>query len=747
MRRGSVLVAVVVALVVLLLVVVAVVTTVSRSSELSVLQIQGSRAQYAAEAAANMAVKEVLDGVDQDGDGGVGTISNDSNASTDPTINNGTRMWVTRSDSAGVITLTAHAENADAVRAIRVTLASASGPDPLLFLADRLEASAPPRVTGWNGSAWSAPAVVGFATISNQVDFSARPSGDGAAIVLDSSGQLRRYSLVDGMWKPPVPISSTVGGPNSPGAKVVDESLSGDTLIVYRDTTNGSAILHQQLVNETVSGSGSISLGFSDPIDSVVVAASPATDQILAVARGDRSVRSARWTGSAWAAETLATHATTNEGVGWTFDAAIETASDDRLIAIGQTDFAGTHSIRLRGATAAATTFSTLQTVTLSDRPTLVRLMRNPRSTSNEIMLVYADGSGQATAVPWDGAALDYSKSVTLMAAGVGPNGMEPRLDIAYQADGAKAVVAFVRAGESQIRLRVWDGSVWSTEQLGPDLGSVPMRIRLSKGKAPTEIIAACMLAAASRSLTGHLVYSTGGAVTVSGGSVIHGPFGSGTFSLPSAGPSSTGTTDVTVNNNASVNLAPGDWRDLRMGDNSLLNLTGSGLYRFRSMTVTGKTNVRLVAKSAAASTNVFVATGDVSPGAGFTLRASGGQVLQFRLQSGNLNLAGTTDIRGVYGLVYGSVAITGAASIYGNLFATGPIAITGGAQIYGHTSVYEPGGGLVAFPITGGTAGNAATILSSPHGSPMWSSFLPFGLGAGKLRITSWQQVDPASP
>ena len=87
-RRGTVLVAVLIAMVVVQLAVVGAVLGGARDQDLTVLRIEGARAFYAAEAGANMAMREWITQTDADGDGGVGTISNDGNENNDPALGN-----------------------------------------------------------------------------------------------------------------------------------------------------------------------------------------------------------------------------------------------------------------------------------------------------------------------------------------------------------------------------------------------------------------------------------------------------------------------------------------------------------------------------------------------------------------------------------------------------------------------------------------------------------------------------------
>lgn len=97
-RRGSILVVTVVAMIILLMLVATVVLSGGREGEQSQLRFQEARAGYAADAGANMALREIRRNTDLDGDGAIGTISNDNNTGTDPTVGvGGAKVRVTPS--------------------------------------------------------------------------------------------------------------------------------------------------------------------------------------------------------------------------------------------------------------------------------------------------------------------------------------------------------------------------------------------------------------------------------------------------------------------------------------------------------------------------------------------------------------------------------------------------------------------------------------------------------------------------
>lgn len=120
-QRGSVAVTLLIALVVLQVVVAGMVLTGARDQDLMQHRAQTVRALYAAEAGMNMAVREVMRNADEDGDGGVGTISNDGNAANDPNLSGG-RVVVTKSTVGGVTTLTSRGRCGSAVRQVQAVL-------------------------------------------------------------------------------------------------------------------------------------------------------------------------------------------------------------------------------------------------------------------------------------------------------------------------------------------------------------------------------------------------------------------------------------------------------------------------------------------------------------------------------------------------------------------------------------------------------------------------------------------------
>jgi Tfp pilus assembly protein PilX len=120
-RRGTVAVAMLVALILLQVVIAGMVLTGARDQDLMERRVETARALYAAEAGMNMAIREVMQNADEDGDGAIGSISDDGNAVNDPDLSGG-RVVVSRAEDGGMITLTSTGRCGESVRSIKATL-------------------------------------------------------------------------------------------------------------------------------------------------------------------------------------------------------------------------------------------------------------------------------------------------------------------------------------------------------------------------------------------------------------------------------------------------------------------------------------------------------------------------------------------------------------------------------------------------------------------------------------------------
>ena len=83
-RRATIAISMIIVLVVVNLVIISIVIGGARDHDLTIKRVETIQAFYAAEAGMNMAIRELMNNADEDGDGAVGTISDDGNAANDP---------------------------------------------------------------------------------------------------------------------------------------------------------------------------------------------------------------------------------------------------------------------------------------------------------------------------------------------------------------------------------------------------------------------------------------------------------------------------------------------------------------------------------------------------------------------------------------------------------------------------------------------------------------------------------------
>ena len=121
-RRGTALAAFIGALVVVQIKVIAVTLRATHDAELIARSSEGMQALYAAEGALQLAYREMALGVDEDGDGAIGGVSDDGDPANDPLIGPGA-AWATVIDAQ----LLARARSGVARRQIGVDLAAGGG--------------------------------------------------------------------------------------------------------------------------------------------------------------------------------------------------------------------------------------------------------------------------------------------------------------------------------------------------------------------------------------------------------------------------------------------------------------------------------------------------------------------------------------------------------------------------------------------------------------------------------------------
>ena len=101
-RRGLIVVVMIVLMIVIDLIIVSMVVSQARDHDLTIRRMQTIESLYAAEAGMNMSIRELMIPADEDGDSGIGTISDDSDDATDPTLGNARFVVTAAADTPAV---------------------------------------------------------------------------------------------------------------------------------------------------------------------------------------------------------------------------------------------------------------------------------------------------------------------------------------------------------------------------------------------------------------------------------------------------------------------------------------------------------------------------------------------------------------------------------------------------------------------------------------------------------------------
>jgi len=151
-RRGATAVVMVVVMLMVALIVIGLAVTGGRDQDLTVRRVETVQSMYAAEAGMNMAIRELVTNTDEDGDGGVGTISDDDDLGTDPNIGSA-NVSVTASASGGDTVLSSVGRWGAARRRIEATLTGDAASSPGLAAEYFIAAGSPSQVSDINWAA------------------------------------------------------------------------------------------------------------------------------------------------------------------------------------------------------------------------------------------------------------------------------------------------------------------------------------------------------------------------------------------------------------------------------------------------------------------------------------------------------------------------------------------------------------------------------------------------------------------
>lgn len=448
-RRGSAAVALVVAVALLALVTTAAVMSGARDSRVGMDRMDGLHAMMAAEAGLRMGLRELSQNSDADTDGTVGAIG----SSTPKAVGSAT-VQVAKATAGSVITLTSTGRRNTAVKVLQasVTTGTASTMPTVFWSVDDWEDV---RVATASSSTWT--------TGTQSPDLSRDPlwtvvrscpkRDEITVLTLDSKKDVKVNIRANGAWGTWSVLCYDTASSSRRMLDVAYEQSSGDGLICYF-TNSGNKVGYRTVTNGVVSSEAWLTPPSSDDIRWLSLVSKPESDEILLVCMNkDQELRTTTWNGAGFGSWT-------------TLDGDCETENDECFAATYESltgramvVWARDGSSSPRYAIKTGSTWSSSASMSsVGDPPRWIRVAADP--TSNSIMMATHNDDDEVWAAVWNGTSWG---TPTQMSTDTGSSEGNT-VDVAYEGNGTRGLIAYRKNGTSQVKYRTWSGTAWGTE-------------------------------------------------------------------------------------------------------------------------------------------------------------------------------------------------------------------------------------------------------------------------------------------
>lgn len=350
--------------------------------------------------------------------------------------------------------------------------------------------STTPNYTLWNGSAWGTAQTMSSIGKAHQIILRNCPTRNETACVIQIHDVGVHALFFNGTtWTLPTQLTADNGVKKQRNCAVAYEQSSGDALIAYW-TKPSNKIGYRTYDGSVLSAESVLTLPTADKVHYLTLTPNPKSDEIILVALNDqRQLYAVAWNGSAWGTvTTLETDATQtadgdddgdgDDDSGEHFSVAFESQSGQALAVYGQRAQPQPRYRFWNGSGWSAE--STLPSTGME--PSWSRLIPDPAS--NQLLFAALDSTNDINVNVWNGSAWGANLEVEIDC----QDFKTRHFDLAYENGGTKALLAYAQLGQTPIRFRTWNGSAWSAEQIGPDLGQQARRIQLRTGATSGEI-------------------------------------------------------------------------------------------------------------------------------------------------------------------------------------------------------------------------------------------------------------------
>lgn len=637
-RPGAIGIAAILVLVILQLMVVGFIVTGSREQDMMVLRMDTVRSQYALDSASHMALREIYRGVDEDSDGTIGSIAGGVIANG-PLIGTA-RAAATLTSTGTTYTLVARASAGSCTRATSVGVDQGAGSADPITTYGAVATSTSPTVQLYSSGSWGSASnttalssTVAWQTIRVCPINVSTPAR--SIVTLTQDRVLSLTSYASGAWGSPSTLTSDTGTPNTKVFAAEYEYRSGNLMTVYRKSSGTT--LYYRTYTTSLPAEQSFSLGLSGVPTWMEIAAEPSSNELVLVVSEGSRLSAGVWNGSSWGNSTLLESSLSTTGR--PFHVAYMNRSGTAMVVWTATS--GVPKYKTWNGSSWSST-GTLPAIGGSSPAGWIKLEGSPLRSSDAVLFACIGTNNQINVNNWTGSAWGTNTVIDTSAAA----NNEPRVDLAFQPDGATGLVVWHTSGQNSLRYRTWSGSAWSSQQTGPNMTSETESIRLVRG-ANSNVILMLARRAGSAGYAAYNVYSENGTITT-GTTVVSGTTGSSGTPLPTAPSVTAGSTNL--NPSSGTTISPGSYGTLTVDDNTTVNFI-AGTYTFSSWSMDNSATYNF--NTSAGPITVNITTGDLDGKNTATFTNSGGAPVRINVIGGDVKFKNDTTFTNIEMIVY----------------------------------------------------------------------------------------------
>jgi hypothetical protein len=308
---------------------------------------------------------------------------------------------------------------------------------------------------------------------------------EAACLTLDTADDINLLFYKETSWTSATELCTNTGTSANRAMSIAYESLSGDLLIAYWDT-GLNQIGYRTYNGTTLSAQANLSLPAATHTEYVALYSKPNSDAIIMLTvQNDSKLTAVVWSGSGWgSAVTLSTSLSAKDQE--CVSLAYEGVSGRALVAYSSSSAGLCYRIWNGSAWTAETLAPPL-----ANQAQWLRLAGN---TLNNTILFGAEwyapgggGSGGIVVNTWNGTAWSSHFTVETSV----PDSTMRRFDVGFEKRTSKGLVVYQEGTQTQPRYRTWNGTAWSTELNGPNIGDAARFIQIQSGGITGEMFIA----------------------------------------------------------------------------------------------------------------------------------------------------------------------------------------------------------------------------------------------------------------